>query len=49
VFSLHVRTTRLWMTLLSPFLKGYFTENHRRLMTEGMRGFTRSLLKEGRL
>ncbi|SCY23605.1 SRPBCC family protein [Desulfoluna spongiiphila] len=40
-FSLQVRTARPWMSLLSPFLKSYFTENHKRLMAEGMRGFSR--------
>lgn len=44
-FTLEVRTTALWMTLLSPFLKGYFTENHNRLMAGGMRGFARHLAK----
>ncbi|BCS95481.1 hypothetical protein DSLASN_11130 [Desulfoluna limicola] len=45
VFSLDVRTTKPWMSLLSPFLKGYFSENHNRLMAKGMRGFTRHLSK----
>ena len=43
VFSLDVRTTRPWMSLLSPFLKGYFSENHNRLMEKGMQGFSRYL------
>jgi hypothetical protein len=42
-FSLDVRTTNPVMSLLSPFLKGYFVENHNRLMAKGMRGFTRYL------
>lgn len=48
VFSLHVRTTRLWMCLLTPFFKGYFTENHKRLMAQGLRGFSRYLAKGDR-
>ncbi|WP_300671364.1 hypothetical protein [Desulfoluna sp.] len=46
VFSLKVRTTRLWMSLLSPFIKGYFIENHKSLMAQGMTGFTRYLAAE---
>ncbi len=45
-FSLDVRTATPWMTLLSPFLKGYFSENHNRLMARGMQGFTQHLAKE---
>ncbi|MBI9090177.1 MAG: SRPBCC family protein [Desulfobacterium sp.] len=45
-FSLDVRTATPWMTLLSPFLKGYFRENHNRLMARGMQGFTQHLAKE---
>ena len=34
-----VRTSKTWMSLFSPFLKGYFTENHNGLMAKGMQGF----------
>jgi uncharacterized membrane protein len=46
IFALDVRTAAPWMTLLSPFLKGYFSENHNRLMAKGMQGFTQSLARE---
>lgn len=45
-FSLDVRTVPPWMTLLSPFLKGYFSKNHNRLMAKGIQGFTRHLSQE---
>ena len=43
IFSLDVRTANPWMTLLSPVLKGYFSENHKQIMAKGMHGFTRFL------
>ena len=46
LFSLDVRTAAPWMTLLSPFLKGYFSKNHNRLMAKGMQGFTQHLARE---
>ncbi|WP_186442873.1 SRPBCC family protein [Desulfobotulus alkaliphilus] len=42
-FDLHVRTMHPWMTLLSPFLKSYFSENHKRIMVKGIQGFRRHL------
>lgn len=44
-FSLDVRIINPWMSLLSPFLKGYFCENHNRIMEKGIQGFTRYLLQ----
>ncbi|MCP4116609.1 MAG: hypothetical protein GY737_14610 [Desulfobacteraceae bacterium] len=46
VFSLDVQTAIPWMTLLSPLLKGYFRENHNRLMAKGLQGFTQRLARE---
>ena len=45
-FSLDVRTNKTWMSLLSPFLKRYFTKNHSRIMAKGMHGFTMHLARE---
>lgn len=44
-FSLDVRTNKTWMNLFSPFLKGYFTKNHNRIMAKGMHGFTMHLAR----
>ncbi|MCW7753646.1 hypothetical protein OOT00_06570 [Desulfobotulus sp. H1] len=43
LFCLHVRTARPLLTLLSPFLKRYFSDNHKGIMVKGKLGFTRYL------
>lgn len=44
-FSLNVRTNITWMSLFSPFLKGYFIKNHNRIMAKGLLGFTMHLAR----
>ncbi|WP_179953433.1 hypothetical protein [Desulfobotulus mexicanus] len=46
---LNVRTAKPWMTLLSPLLKGYFSENHKRIMVKGKQGFVRHLTEGKKL
>jgi hypothetical protein len=43
--SLEVRTQKTWMSLFSPFLKGYFTRNHNLIMATGLHGFAMHLAR----